>query len=187
MGGDGDYIPREGYIVTFSGDESVTDIFFRVLRREGFTYTTGDTSGTAEFSTVAANAATGFKDIKVLEPDSRPQRAAYVQVGFKDALQYALKLKSGTIRFGPDKDKNSAKLFNWRSPYFSSDPVYDFWLLGPDYFPSMQATNVTPFTVTPTVFFKGYKFDLQQLNQAEGLRLKEGGRYEILTLGGIVT
>jgi len=184
----GSELPKEGFAVSFSGDPSAEGKFFRVKRKEGFEYETGRTTGTAEFSTVASGSLTGFRDVKVLEPDERPQRAAYVEMGFKDGAEYTVKIKSGTIRYGPDGDKNAARLNNQKSPYFDPDPTFAFWLLGPDWFPSLEARNVTPFTITPIVFFKGFKFDLDEITDTGEIdRIKASGKFTIITLGGVGT
>lgn len=177
-----DDLPKEGYVVTFQGDEGFNGKFYRLLTTEDFEYVTGQTSGTPEFSTVTTNNNTGFKDIDVLEPSHVPLRCAYVEMGFKDGLNYAFKLKSGVIRYGPDHDLNAAVLNNLKSPFFS--PVLSFWLVW-DWFPSVQATNTTPFTVTPKVYFRGKKYDIEEVPLQERQRAIQSGKYTLITLGGI--
>lgn len=177
-------LPKEEYIITFLGDGLWTGRLFRVKNIEGLQYATGQTTGTPEFSTVATNSLSGFKDIDVLAPSKSPLKAAYVEMGFKDALKYTVQVKSGSIRYGPDHDVNAAQLFNFMSPYFDTDPVFAMWLVF-DWFPSIQAFNNTPFTVTPKVWFRGYKYNIEEISNGQEIaRLKMAGRVRTLTLGG---
>ncbi len=182
---DGDDI-RTGFTVQFSGDPTWAGKFYKVIHREGLEYVTGNTSAAAEFSTVATGGVSGFKDIKALQPDKSPQRAAYVEWGVKDGEYYQFKLKSGTIRLGPDGDKNAARVTSLKSPWYDPDPSLAFWLVN-DWIPSFQATNTTPFTLTPQVFFRGFKYDLQELSKAEVDIAINAGRYSVITLGGVTS
>lgn len=182
----GDDLPRLGYIVQFTGDSAYEGKFFRIAQREPFEYVTGATSGTAEFSTVASGGTSGFKDITVLQSDKSHLRAIYAEMGFQDGMSYQVKLKSGTIRYGPDGDKNAARLTATKTPYFDPDGTFAFWLFGQDWFPSIQANNLTPFTLTPLIFFKGYKYEMIQVSDnSEIARLQASGRFAIITLGGV--
>ncbi len=182
----GDDLPKVGFVVQFTGDTTYEGKFFKITQREPFDYVTGATSGTAEFSSVASGGSSGFKDITVLQSDKSHLRAIYAEMGFQDGMAYQVKLKSGTIRYGPDGDKNSARLTNVKTPYVDPDGTWAFWLFGQDWFPSINAINLTPFQLTPMVFFKGYKYEMVQLlDSLEVTRLQASGKFSVITLGGV--
>ena len=171
-----DELPKLGFTIGFVGDPQWKDKFFKIENIEGFEYQTGNTSGTAEFSTVASGGLSGFKQIEVLDPDKN--KAVYTSMGFKDGCLYEFKVKAGTIRFGPDGDKNAARLSAQKSPWWDPDPTFGFWMVE-NYFPAVQARNVTPFTITPSVYFKGFKYDLKPVPRPGD------GKLSLYQLGGV--
>ena len=184
--GTGAELPKVGFIVQFTGDSTYEGKYFQILQREPLEYTTDATTGTPEFSSVASGGTSGFKDIVVLESDKSHLRAAYLEMGFTDGMQYQVKMKSGTIRFGPDGDKNAARLGTEDSPFMGTDPTYGFWIFGQDWFPSVQANNITPWTTTPIVNFKGFKYEMVQVTDSATInRTVGGGKFATLTLGGV--
>ncbi len=188
MGGEeaGDELPKVGFIVQFTGDSVYEGKFFRIMQREPFEYVTGATTGTAEFSTVASGGNSGFKDITVLQSDKSHLRAVFVEMGFRDGMSYQVKLKSGTIRYGPDGDKNSARLNAIKTPFFDPDGTFAFWIFGQDWFPSIQANNITPWATTPIIYFKGYKYEMIQVTDTNVIaQLQASGKFSVLTLGGV--
>ena len=181
-----DNLPHDGFIIQFTGDSAYQGKFFKIMQHEPLEYTTGATSGTPEFSTVASGNASGFKDISVLESDKSHLRAAWFSMGFRDGCSYQIKMKSGTIRFGPDGDKNSARLSANKSPWCTPDTTYSAWIFGQDWFPSINANNITPWALTPAVFFRGFKYEMVQVSDPNDInRLLASGKFTIVTLGGV--
>lgn len=178
-------VPKAGYYVTFIGDDRYLGKYYRVIAVEAFQYQTGNTSGTAEFSTVASGSTTGFKDIKAIQPGDTPLKFVYAEWGLKDGMEYQMKLQAGSIRLGPDNDLNVGIVTNEISPYYEPDPSFGMWLVD-DWFPSIQAENVTPFTQTPQVWFKGLKFQIEEVtDQTKIQTIVQAQRYMVITLGGV--
>ena len=174
---------KVGYVVQLVGDDATKGKFYTLTRVEGSDYDTGRTTGQAEFSTVAAGSTTGFKNIDRLEPDDN--QIAWYHWYVKDGNEYQMKLKAGTIRFGPFAEPNVGYIDNEKSGPTDPNPLYGFWLFK-DWYPSVQAQNLTPYTMTPKIWFEGLKFDMiQVIDPAEVARIKASGKYSIITLGGI--
>lgn len=165
--------------------------FFRVVAKEPFTYETG-TSTTAEFSSVAAGSESGYKNIDVLEPDERPRKLFYVKWGVADSCQYYLKVPTGTDRLGTDEDKDVGFITVEKSPYFDMNPAYAFWLVH-DYYPAINAKNVTADTVTPKVWFEGMKYELEEVTDPDIIeklrnyekRVSPSIPFKKITIGGV--
>lgn len=181
---------REGFYVRVL-TPALEDKFFRVGKTEPFAYETG-TSDTAEFASVVSGSESGFKNIDVLEPDGSPIHLFWVMLGVKDGGKYSLKIPTGTDRLGTDEDKDVGFITNEKSPYYAPDPMYGFWLVS-DYYPAVNMDNITPFSVTPKVWFSGTKWDLEEVKDAETLnKLKSfqkgampGIPFTEVTIGGI--
>lgn len=155
---------KKGFYVTIQA-AGFAGKFFKITGEEAFTYKTGD-SDTAEFSTVAFGAETGFKNIEVMEPDDIPKRLFYVLWGVRDMAEYYLKIPSGTNRLGTDEDKDVGYINAMKSPYHSPNPQYAFWLIH-DFYPSINCKNTVPTTITPVVWFCGYKYDIEEIKAVE--------------------
>ena len=181
---------KEGFYVRVL-TPALEGTFFRVGKSEPFTYETG-TSDTAEFASVASGSESGFKNIVVLEPDDAPKHLFWVLWGVKDGCKYYIKIPTGTDRLGTDEDKDVGFVTNEKSPHYAPDPVYGFWLVS-DYYPAVNANNVTPFSLTPKVWFSGVKWDLDEVKDADILtklrNLQKGAAPSIpfteITIGGI--
>jgi len=142
--------------------------FFRVGKREPFTYETGK-SDTAEFTSVESGEESGFKNIDVLEPDVSPRHLFWVEWGVKDGGRYYLKIPTGTDRLGTDEDKDVGFITNEKSPYYAPDPRYGFWLVS-DFYPAINMVNDTPVALTPRVWFTGIKWDLEEVTDPDVLQ-----------------
>lgn len=167
--------------------------YFNVKTKEAFTYKTG-TSDTSEFSEVSSGSESGFKNIDVLEPDDNPRRLFYVKWGVKDGCHYYLKVPSGNDRLGTDKDKDVGYITNEKSPYYDMNPQYAFWLVH-DYYPAINAKNVTATALTPEVWFEGMKYDIEEVSDPdliEKLKNYEKGvspsiPFKKITVGGVTS
>jgi len=183
---------REGYYVKVL-TPALEAKFFRVGKEEGFTYETG-TSDTAEFSSVASGSSSGFKNIDVLEPDDAPKHLFWVEWGVKDGCQYKIKIPTGTDRLGVDEDKDVGFITHEKSPYLAPNLRYGFWLVN-DYYPAVDANNVTAFSLTPKVWFEGKKWDLDEVKEIDIITklqnyekgIAPGIPFTKITIGGIKT
>jgi hypothetical protein len=138
--------------------------WYKVANPEPFNYRTGD-GPSAEFASLAANAASAFINISNLEPDKSPPHLFYVVPGVEDTeVRYNIKIPSGTDRLGTDVIQNVGFLDAFRSPFYSPNPQYAFWLIS-DFFPSISANNLSNEARTPRVWFNGYKYDLIELDK----------------------
>jgi len=167
---------KVGYLVTFVGSwaesKGYTDKFFRLLRKERLIYITGE-GDTTEFTAVATGAESGFKDIEALEPDKN--QLYQLRPGVRDGCQYFAKL-TGTERYGPRLDTDSAYFTNQDSFWTAPSEDLEFFLLK-DMFPTYNAKNATGATITPKIYFSGWKWDYEEVPKAEP--------YSIVTLGGL--
>lgn len=183
---------REGWYIKILLDE-YKEKFFRVERKEPFTYETG-TSDTVEFTSISPGSETGFKNIDVLEPDDRPRRLFYVKWGVKDGCEYYLKIPSGVNRFGTDQDKDVGFITNEKSPYYDMNPQYSFWLVH-NFYPAVNARNVTATALTPKVWFEGMKYDIVEVSDSEIIeKLKNFEKgvspsipFRKITIGGVTS
>jgi len=174
---------------------SVFEGFHRLGKEEPFDYETG-TSDTAEFSTVASGASSGYKNIAVLEPDDVPPHLFWALWGVKDGCKYKVKVPTGTDRLGVDEDKDVGFVTNEKSPYFDPNPDLGFWFVN-NWYPAVEAMNPTPVTLTPKVWFRGRKWDIIPVtdpNVVEKLRNFDRGDlqrpylvFTNITVGGVET
>lgn len=185
---------KAGYYIQFVGSHvpgSMKDNFYQIRGVEGFHYETGD-SDQAEFSSVASGSSSGYKNIEVLEPDRGPFHMFWITWGVKDGCEYQLKNPTGSDRLGTDEDKDVARINNVISPYYDPDPSFGFYSINNQY-PSINASNITPAAVTPKVYFRGEKYDLERVTNTdiiERLQNFDTGAGKALkckkiTLGGI--
>jgi len=151
---------KQGHIVWI--DEPLKQ-FYKIVRREPFEYETGE-EDTAIFTTVASGAESGFKDIATLEPDNKPLHLFQVLWGVADSgpIKYYVKIPSGQNRFGVDEDKEIGFINAQKSPYFDPDPLYQFYLIA-EWTPSINCKNNSAVTITPKVWFKGMKYDIEPI------------------------
>lgn len=171
--------------------EGLSSKFFQVKNSEPFEFETGD-EASAIFAAVTSGSESGFKPIDVIEPDDSPMHLYYVLWGVKDGCKYFVKIDTGTNRFGIDEDKDIGYITNEKSPYFAPDPAYAFWLVN-NHYPSINAVNVTKDSLTPKVWFRGFKYDLVEVKDPQTivlLRNYESGRspnlpFKRVTIGGV--
>lgn len=175
---------KPGFIVMITGDPNKEGKFYRVKNKEGSEYKTNNTTGTAEFSSVATTLNSGFKNIDRLEPDT--DQMAWYSWYVKDGGRYQMKLKAGTIRFGPEEEPNVGYIDNERSGPQEPNPRFSFWLIK-DWYPSINHENRTLYTVTPEIFFEGWKFDLELVDDIRALQIRASGKFSIVVLGGVKT
>lgn len=147
---------KAGYIV------KIFDRFYKVKTCEPFQYETGREQS-AFFSSIAAGATSGFKNITELEPDDKPvPHLFYVTMGVKDGMEYKVKIPTGSSRFGSDVSKDIGFLNNTISPHHAHNEMFGFYLIK-NYYPSIEASNVTSVAFTPQLFFRGFKYALELL------------------------
>lgn len=154
---------------------SLQNKYFTIKAVEPFNYATGEGSST-EFTSIATGAASGFKNIDILEPDDNPRRLFQVRFGVKDGCTYFFKIPTGTNRWGVDVDKDVGYIDNEKSPYYAMNPNYEFWLIH-DVYPSVNASNATGASVTPKVHFEGFKYDITEITKPSIFRT--------ITIGGV--
>lgn len=152
---------RQGYFVkvVVAGRTEVT--FYRLGAPEPFLYITGD-GPNVEFTSVSAGSESGFKNIDNVDPNERPKRLQFTMWGVRDGCQYFIKIPTGTNRLGTDKDLDVGYITCLISPYFAPDEQFGFWLIH-DFYPAVNAKNVTAAAVTPKVWFKGIKYDIEEI------------------------
>lgn len=180
---------KEGMHIQLIGDKvpsELKDVFWKIKSKEGLEYT-------HEFdSAVSSGGESGYQTIEKLEPDERPFHLFYVLFGFKDGCEYQVKIPTGTNRFGIDEDKDVARLSNMISPWNDPNPNFAFYLIH-DMYPAINAINNTPRSITPKVYFRGEKYDLEK--ETNGDKLEKLKNYETretpyipskkITLGGV--
>jgi hypothetical protein len=180
---------KVGYYVELIAEGKKSEGHFKVTGKEPFKYTTGD-EATAVFSTVADAGESGFKNIELLEPSSKPRHLFQVLWGVKDGCTYYIKIATGTDRLGVDEDRDIGYIDNEMSPYYDPDPLYKFWLIE-NWYPSINAKNSTGGTVTPKVWFKGMKYDIEKVPEGAVLTKLKAEPPQIpckqITLGGVRT
>lgn len=161
--------------------------FYKITRREAFDYETGE-EDTTIFSSVAAGGESGFKNIDVLEPDKTPMHLFQVLWGVKDTqFKYYIKLPTGTNRHGTDDDKDIGFIDFQKSPAYDPNPAFMFWIVF-DYYPAINAKNVSPFTLTPKIYFTGMKYDIEEITDKTIIgELRRTGKYKRISIAGIRT
>lgn len=161
--------------------------FYKVTSIEPFEYRTGE-EATAIFSAVAADGESGFKNITTLEPDDIPKHLFQVRMGVKYGFRYYWKIPTGTNRFGTDEDKAIGFLDNYMSPFDDPNEDFEIWLIK-EFYPAVNAKNKTSVTLTPQIYFTGFKYDIEQVTEPDVLiRLNTGLiPYKKITIGGVKT
>lgn len=174
---------KEGFYVYVN----VLNNYYKIVSREPFHYVTGD-EATPIFSSVAVGSESGWKNIDILEPDDRPKHLFQIRFGVKYGFKYYFKIPTGTARFGVDEDKNIGYIDNDISPYDEPNEDFEFWLVR-DYYPSVNALNNALVPLTPKIYFRGMKYDIEEVTDIDILnKLRQGiipCRY--VTVGGIKT
>ena len=155
---------KEGYTVFI--DEPYNG-YYRVIRREPFDFVTGEETPLI-FSAVASGAESGFKNIDTIEPDNDPLHLYQVIWGVADTgdIKYYYKLPTGQNRAGVDEDKEIGFINADKSPFYDPNPLFQFWLIH-DWYPAINCVNGSPCTITPKVWFRGMKYDIQRLQDSE--------------------
>lgn len=172
---------KENYLFTLVGawaeSKGVVGKFFRVLRRERLIYISNEGDKT-EFSAVATGAESGWIDIEALDPATN--ELYQLRPGVKDGCKYHEKL-TGKERHGPNKDVDMAYFCNHDSLW--TDPSEDFeFFLVKDMYPSYKADNDTGYSVTPKVYFKGWKYDYEEATE---YKERKPAEFATITLGGL--
>lgn len=175
---------KTGFFVKLNTPETKNK-FYEIAAREPFEFQTGDEQ-TAIFSSVASGAESGYKNIDELEPDDNPPHLFQVLWGVKDGCTYYLKLASGTDRLGIDKDLDVGYITNEKSPYCDPDPLYQFWLID-NWYPAINAKNGTTNSLTPKIYFKGMKYDIDEVKDVSKLQKLRANitPYKPITIGGV--
>ena len=174
---------KEGYIVWI--DEPYNG-YYRILRREPFEFETGQ-EDTAIFSTVAFGSSSGFKNVELLEPDNNPLHLFQVLWGVQHTgnVKYYMKIPTGQNRFGVDEDKEIGFINEEKSPWYDPDPLFQFWLIH-EWYPSVNCVNGSPVTITPKVWFKGMKYDIELVKDERTLaQIRSGGAFRKIVFGGV--
>lgn len=153
---------KEGYSIYI--DEPYNG-YYRIVRREPFDFVTGE-ENTAIFSTVASGAESGFRNIDTIEPDNDPLHLYQVVWGVADVgdIKYYLKIPTGQNRLGVDDDKEIGFINGDKSPHYEPNPNYAFFLVH-DWVPSINCVNGSAVTITPKIWFRGMKYDIQKINE----------------------
>ena len=176
---------KEGHIVYIEAEGYG---FCRILRREPFDYVTGE-ENTPVFSTVASGAETGFKNIDQLEPDNKPLHLFQVEWGVLDTgdIKYYIKIPVGQNRMGVDPDKEIGFINADKSPAYDPNPLFQFFLIN-EWYPSINCVNNSPVTITPKIWFRGMKYDIELVtDERTRAQLNAGAPYKKVVLGGIKT
>lgn len=180
------------HYIAFVGDsvpQGRQSLFYQIQGKEPVTYETGR-STTAEFTAVASGGNAGFKNIEVLEPDTHHLYG--LDWGVKDRCRYYMKVPTGNDRLGLDEDMDVGFVNNKTSPWLRPNPHYGFWIVE-DQYPSFNAYNDSPLSLTPKIYFYGYKYFMVEVTKGNPVyeRLKAyrdgrgGQKYTNITLGGI--
>jgi hypothetical protein len=172
---------KEGFIVKIPALRSISE-YWEVKAREPFVYETG-TSTTAEFTAVANGSDSDWKNVTTLEPDETPRRLYQVRMGFKDGMDYYVKIPTGSNRFGVDQDKDVGFLNSTTCHYAAKNEDYEFWLVH-DYYPSINASNDSGTQKTPKIYFSGMKYDIEKADSARAQRAEAEKRYRMVVIGG---
>lgn len=152
---------KEGHVVWI---DDPYNGFYKIVRREPFQYTTGD-EDTAIYTAIASGAESGFKNIEELEPDNKPLHLFQVLWGVQHCgdIKYYLKNPAGQNRYGTDEDKEIGYINADLSPYIEMDALYQFYLIN-EWYPAINCVNNSPVTITPKIWFKGMKYDIEKID-----------------------
>jgi hypothetical protein len=179
---------KDGYYIRIPQLESDgVGEWWVIAGSEYFNYATNDGTATV-YSAVANGAESGYKNITEMEPHDIPRRLYQVLMGVKDGCQYYVKIPTGANRFGVDEDKDVGYISNQNSYYLAKNEDMVFWLVK-NYFPSVNASNGTGGSLTPKVYFEGFKYDIDKVTDPNVLgRLKAGQLPSTtVTIGGVRT
>jgi hypothetical protein len=168
--------------------EKPLDTFYKVLAKEVLDYETGK-EDTAVFSSVASGASSGFKNIELLEPDSTPLHLLMVIPCFVDTqFEFYIKLPTGTNIFGVDKKKDIGFINAHKSPVYDPNPDFAFWIVK-DYYPAIEAKNISAFAFTPKIIFTGMKYDIEKVEDSRIITQITEGKIPCkrIKIGGIKT
>ena len=175
---------KEGHIVWV---DDPLNSYYKIIRREPLDYETGE-EDTAVFSTVASGSESGFKNITALEPDSKPLHLFQVDWGVQDVgnIKYYVKIPTGQNRFGIDTDKEIGFINADKSPFYDPNPLYGFYLIS-EWYPSINCKNNSPVTITPKVWFRGMKYDIEKITDSTTIRLLDSGQmaHRRIFFGGV--
>lgn len=178
---------KEGHVVFLSELNG----WYRIVRREALDYETGsENANAATFSTVASGSESGFKNMELLEPDKNPQHLFQVLWGVLDDedIKYYIKIPVGQNRMGTDEDKEIGFINATKSPAYDPNPAYQFYLLN-GWYPSVNCVNNSPVTITPKVYFKGMKYDIEPVTDEATVAALDAGRLprRLIMFGGLKT
>lgn len=150
--------------------------YYRIVRAEPFDYVTGE-EDTAIFATVASGGSSDFKSIDALEPDNKPLHLMQCLWGVEHTgnIKYYIKIPTGQNRFGVDTDKEIGFINAEKSPYYDPDPLFQFYLIS-EWYPAINCVNNSPVTITPKVWFKGMKYDIEEIRDDPTVTALEAGR-----------
>ncbi len=166
------------HFIKFVGDavpQALKDKTFQISAREPVTYETGR-STTAEFTAVTSGSNSGFKNLEVLEPDD--WHLYGLDWGMKDNCRYYMKVPTGRDRLGLDEDMDVGFVKWEQSPWMAKDPRYGFWLVK-EMYPAFDAYNDCPVSVTPKIYFEGFKYTFKSATPPPGRPAAN------ITLGGV--
>lgn len=178
---------KEGFYVHVVDIPQYKMDYYQVLATEPSFYRSGD-GATAEFAAVSSGSTSGYKNFPLLEPEDKPLHFAEYLWGVKDGCKYKIKIPTGTDRYGLDQDKDVGFITNLISPWYDPDPITALFLV-PNYYPAIDADNITPTSLTPRVWFKGKKYAVKQVvdqNIITAITLKRLPCREV-TVGGVDT
>lgn len=180
----GELYLKEGHIVYI--DDPYFK-YFKIARREPFDYETGEET-TAIFTAVASGGTSGFKNIKELEPDNKPLHLFQVLWGVQhtEDIKYYMKIPVGQNRFGVDVDKEIGFINADKSPYYDPDPLFQFYLIN-EWYPSVDCRNNSPVSIMPKVWFRGMKYDIEEIKDTQLLASLKAGHvaHRKIVFGGI--
>lgn len=161
--------------------------FFHIVTEEPLISESADLALDDAFASVATGSDSGWKDHDKIEPREEPPELYQVRCGFEDGCAYYVKLPSGTERFGVYEKRSIGKMNNVISPKMAKNEDYEFWLIN-GIFPSFKADNDTGYSITPNVFFEGFKYNIKKVADKVTVdRLKSGSLpYRVIVLGGIL-
>lgn len=161
----------------------INDEFYRITTHEPLIY---DTAEDTVYSAVADGGESTFKDIEKIEPRETPRELYQVRFGVEDGCDYYVKYPSGTERFGVNLKKDVGKISALDSHRLAMNEDYEMWLVHTDY-PSINAKNNTGASVTPKVWFKGMKYNYEEVKDEKVLADLNAEKipYKTIIRGGV--
>lgn len=162
-----------------------TITFFKVGNVEALQFDTGKES-TAIFSAVASGSNSDFQNIDELEPDDKPVNHLFqVRMGCFYNMEYAVKIPTGTSRFGIDTAKDIGFFDAELSPHLAPSKLSEFWLIK-NFFPQVKATNNSATTLIPKLRWVGWKYEIYPVDNETQDKLKRGQLpYKHISIGGL--